>query len=256
MRAYEIYVAQAIAEYIRTRSPAGDVSILSGADPPDFLVSVEGTTFPLEVTSTEVWQKPSVGQGQVRELTYQASHKELLRGAEREAIRANVLHGRYAIAFGKPLSAENFAHRRMEFTSCLLHFLDRTKDEPQGVEFDIEIEGSIVAWGYKLAFEGKRLYEVFEDGAWTESPEFVSLVAVILRKALQVKHQKLNEAARASDAILAILNTYALADRQTLLEAAKLIDTDLAIFHSVFVLSDGWVLPLHSREPKWEFSDV
>jgi hypothetical protein len=256
MRRDEQLVAQEIEAYIRARALGMQVSLEPGSNPPDFVLIIGPETFPLEVTSTEVWRDPSFGQGQVRERTFENSHTKLLKELEEEAIKTGAIQGRYAIAFEAPLSAQEFPKRRTEFQSALLSILRSSREHPQGFQVDIELDGKPVASAYKLAEEGSRVFEVFEDGAWTEAPEFIALVRGMLLRAIDIKRRKLEGKAPPARSILAILNTYGLADRQALLQAAESLKSEMSHFHTVFLVDQRHVLPIHSVNAKWRGGDA
>jgi len=255
MRPEETAAADATVRYVKSRLPDSVVSSRPGEDPPDFLLSVDNATFPLEVTSTEAWQQPTLGAGQVRERTFHSSHRRLLRDIQDRAAKSQRLQGKYAVSFSAPLSVENFRATKSAFAEALASILDASKDEPMGFDQEILLADQSVAWVFKLSTDGERLYEAFEDGAWTESPEFLALVSSMLSRAIERKRMKLSPSTL-RDSILVIYNTYGLADRQTLRDASKPLASIMAAFHSVFVFDNGSILPLHSLNPDWLLGDA
>jgi hypothetical protein len=257
MRERELKPAKAIETFLRSCSPKQEVSSEPGQDPPDFYLHVGTETYPLEVTSTEVWHDPSIGQGQVRERTYIATHKELVRELETEAVQARALCGQYDIRFARPLSTQDYARKKAQFKEETLQFLRNSKDESEGFGQKIVLDNRRVASITKFSEEGQRLYASFWDGAWTETPEFIAFCRDMLASRIEAKADTLAQHnVQVGESILAIQNTYALADRTSILQACDTLRNEMSRFHSVFLINEGQVLALHSRNPNWITGDA
>jgi hypothetical protein len=108
-----------------------------------------------------------------------------------------------------------------------------------------------LAWVYKLSDKGNKLYEIFEDGAWTESPEFIELVRSIIGKVIINKIEKISRVLDPSRCILAIVNSYGLADDQAIRMACDNL-VEVSVFHTVLILNNHRLLVIQSANPEWK----
>jgi hypothetical protein len=250
MREYEIKAAQSISNFIAARESPKTVSWYPGEDPPDAYIKMDNKLLPLEITSTEVFRDPLWGQEKVLERTYEISHRDMVKEIEREAIEQEKLRGKYVITFSKPLSSKDFSTYKSVFKSLLIELLNASKISPAAFEQNVVLDDVVLASVYKSSEEGGRLYEAFEDGAWTESTEFIEFVQSVIRKAVEIKVEKLSPKVDLSESLLAIVNTYGLADDRAMKSAYEDLE-GLSRFHSVFILNGNQIMVPHSVEHKW-----
>jgi hypothetical protein len=251
MREYEIKAAQSISNFITAQESPQTVSWYPGEDPPDAYLKLNSKLLPLEITSTEVFRAPFWGQGKVLERTYEITHRDMVKEIEREVIEQEKLRGKYVITFSRPLSSKNFFTYKSVFKSLLIELLNTSKTSPMGFEENVIYEDVVLASVYKSSEEGGRLYEAFEDGAWTESTEFIEFVQSVIRKAVEIKVEKLSPKVDLSKSLLAIVNTYGLADDNVIKLACENLE-GLLRFHSVFILNGNQILVPHFVEHKWK----
>ena len=109
MRSDEIKVADLVTRFTASLEPSMDVSYSPGEDPPDAYIHFGAEILPLEITTIEVQRHPAFGDGTVREITYDQSHRRILQEIEKEVIEEKKLNGKYAISFSKPLASEQFS---------------------------------------------------------------------------------------------------------------------------------------------------
>ena len=256
MRTDEIRIAELLTYYLASRVPSNDVSYSSGEDPPDAYIHVGEVTYPLEITSTEVPRDSVFGERKVRERTYEESHRRLLKEVEEEAKGDKSLIGKYAISFSKPIASQEFSTYRSIFKEELHKLLRNLHSAPVGFDTTIEHDFSELAWIYKLSDQGSKLYEVFQDGAWTESPEFIDFFRSLINKAIDNKLEVLSKVLDPSQCILAIRNTYGLADPQTLLALRSRIAEEKPLFHSVIIVFGNHLFVLQSIRPEWIAGDA
>lgn len=251
MREDEIRVAELISQYLSSIYFGIEVNYLPGENPPDAYQLIGNEIYPLEITSTEVDREPIFGIGKIRERTYEASHRAILRDVQEEFIEEDNFIGKYAISFSKPLADHDFSTYRSLFIEKLKQVLFQLSSAPVGSDATVEHEYESLAWVYKLSDKGLRLYDVFQDGGWIESPEFLEFFYSLITKAIDTKIEKLSNSIDLSRYILAIRNTYRLADMNTLISTrARFADKKLP-FHTVFVVHGEQVFAIKSQNSDW-----
>jgi hypothetical protein len=251
MRSYEIRIADMVTRFIASKEPSMGVSFSPGENPPDAYIHLVEEILPLEITTTEVQRDPAFGDMTVREITYEESHRRLLQEIEKEAIEDKKLNGKYAISFSKPLASEQFSTYKAIFKSMLLRLIEDSIESPAGFQEALYHDYLKLAWVYKLSDKGKKLYGIFEDGALTESPEFIELVRSIIRKVIKTKIEKISRVVDPSRCILAIVNSYGLADDQAIRMACDDL-VEVSVFHTVLIFNSNRLLVIHSANPAWK----
>ena len=255
MRKDEIRAAEQILSYFGSRIPYEKTSYTPGEDPPDAYLNVGNETYALEITSTEVARQPIFGEDSIREFTYMHSHRRILKDVEREAIEAGELHGKYVVTFFKPIATNDFSSHRSFFKSRLLERLKELSSAPVGSDRTIDLDYTELAWVYKLSDKGAKLYDVFEDDATTESPEFKEFVRNLILCAIKKKFDKVLPVADPAESVLAIIDTYGLAGPQTIVHACEDLQ-ELSWFHTVIMLHGKHTLILHSKRADWFVGDA
>jgi len=255
MREDEVQIAELISRYLSSRYPEVEVYYSPGEDPPDAYQYVGNDIYPLEITSTEVYREPIYGEGEVLERTYEISHREILRVAEKEIAEEESLIGRYAITFSKPLADHDFSSYKSLFIAKLKQVLVQLSSLPVGSDASIEHEFKDLAWVYKVSDKGSKLYEVFEDGALTESPEFLEFFCSLITRAIKTKIKKLS-GFNPTACILAIRNTYGLADMNTFVATRAKFSECNSPFHTIFVIHGELVYAISSLNSDWMLGDA
>ncbi len=255
MREEEKFVSELITKYIASLDPSQKISYSPGEDPPDSYLHYGKLDIPLEITSTEIEREPIFGKANILEITYERSHRKLLNDIERKAKKQNILKGTYVISFTKPLASENFAKIKSKFESLILNSLNKLCSEPVGFEETILHDHVSLAWVYKISENGAKLYDSYQDGALTESPEFLNYYRSVITKALNTKIEKLPTISNPIDCILAIINSYYLADHQAIHSACAMIP-ELKQFHTVIIINEKDVIVVHSINPEWSKDDA
>lgn len=250
MRKEEINTAELVTKYILALDPSKAVSYSEGEDPPDAYLHYDNTKIPLEITTTEIPRNPVFGEPSIRELTYEKSHENLITGIENEARKQDILNGVYVISFQKPLASEDFSTLKKTFETLVLSILNSSSSASSGFSQSIVYDYHELAWIYKASDTGARIFPSFNDGAWTESPEFVDFYRSVITKSVSIKIEKLSPIYNSSDCILAINNSYALADLQAIKKACKNLP-ELAKFHSVFIIQENSPIIVHSICVDW-----
>ena len=244
--AFENYLVQNVG----TTSPVWS-RVPKGQDPPDYYLELGTEAFAVEVTSTEVIREASIGEGGVREETYVASHSAFVKELESMAIESGFLRGVYILTFRHPLASIHFAQVKANVLKQLLSFLRSTQELSSSSEEVIYYDNEAVCWISKLQARPNAVYDIFEDGAWTESQEFRHLVSCILVKALSDKKHKLQKKGESLPAILLLLNTYPLANAATYCSCFQ-SNAENEFFHSVFLVNgNGSGNMLYSRCNEW-----
>jgi hypothetical protein len=228
-----------------------------GQDPPDFFLTLNRTTFAVEVTTTRVMREVAVGSGQIGEETYERSYTDFVGKVEEEANKLGVLDGTYVVHFLRPMAKSNFRRVREEVFQGLLDYIERTQSEIAAPEEIIRYDGYAVCSIQKHNDQVDIVAEAFSDAAWVESPEVTDSVCQMLEVAVAEKKQVfLRKGAEdpkvlSFPRILLLLNTYRFAEQTMYVNCAKRV-TGLNFFHSVFVVQgDGAAFLLFTSDPDW-----
>lgn len=223
-----------IADYALAPSRRGD-------DPPDAYLTIDHSTYAVEVTSTEVMRDVSVGKGSLGEETYEHSHRQFIKDVEAAAQRAGILKGAYAVHFNRPMTASRDRRIRNRAQEKIIQYLEQTQELTTAANEVIRHGDHVICHVSKVHNQRNVIYEAFTDSAWAESPEVAGKVCSLLQAAVTEKKErfltkgKLDPSILSLPRILLVLNTYAFADTSMYLNCTRLIPS-LDFFHSVFVV--------------------
>jgi hypothetical protein len=222
----------------------------AGQDPPDFFLSLGNETYAVEVTSTQVLRKPSIGETPVNEETYEATHRAMVNTLE-DAACTRKLKGCYVISFDQPIASVDFHEAQNHFVVEVLDAISRSQEKPVSWSEPVRQDDKTLCCLLKVGEGDIHIFEEFSDGAWTDSPEFLAFVTEIFRHVI-IRKKRLLEAKRISQpSILLLLNTYGLADSKTCTSCIEKIqerDSFCAIF---IVQTDGSGYIVYSKQPTW-----
>lgn len=226
-------------------------------DPPDYILTVNGDDFAVEITTTRVLRDVSIGAGQIGEETYEHSHTNFIDELDSTARQSGILHGTYVVAFRKPMADSDFRRVRKNVREKLLDYIDNTKRRVTAPARSIRYQDRYVCSVEKLGTGNDLVAESFTDVAWPESTEVKSRTCKILQTAVTEKKESFLTKSQVEKSvlnlprILLLLNTYGFADRSLYSDCVTSI-RHLNFFHSIFIVQlDGTGYVLHSQEPSW-----
>jgi hypothetical protein len=250
----EEFCKKKLSEYLKPRLgtvPTHWQRLPKGEDPPDFYLTLGDTTFAVEVTQTEVMRRVRVGVGQLRQETYESTHKQFVEEVEQAAHQAGILNGTYGVSFLSPMTASDYPRAKKHVLQELLHYIDETQfvdDAPRKVVF---FEQWDVCWIMKLHGESNRVFEVLQWWEWPESPDVRDFVCRMLQDAVDKKKQKLEKKGIPKPRILLLLNTYPFANQAMYHDCIYTVHS-LDFFHTIFVvLEDGRGFLLRTLDGEW-----
>ena len=223
----------------------------SGQDPPDFFLAIEDESYAVEVTSTPIARKPTLGKRTVNEETYEKTHREIVKSIE-EAAHNQMFKGGYVVEFDKPIASDNFDRARKQLISSALDAISRSQLAPVSWSDVVSQDDRILCHLEKVGEGEIRVFEVFStDFVQTDSPAFTASVTEILRNVIIRKIELLKAKGISQPAILLLLNTYGLADYETFLSCIEKVEERDA-FQAIFIIRpNGSGCIVHSRHPAW-----
>ena len=223
-------------------------AVPNGEDPPDFYVKCGQETFAVEVTSTEVMRDATIGEGQVREETYEASHTRLVQTVETLARQKGTLDGAYAIIFCRPLTVSRFQQLKRVVIKALLDHIELTRHESTSPSEEIYYEHCPVCRIQKLHNRPSGVYEVFTDSAWVETFGVAKEACDMLQLAVLEKKARFEHIGELAPKILLLLNTYAFTSPQIYQSCIAHVK-DWDFFHSIFIVwGDGSGFFIHAGD--------
>lgn len=245
----EVFCQDSFDKYLRKIFQTNNISwqrVPKGEDPPDFYLSLNSELYAVEVTSTEVMRDVTLGEGQVREHTYEVSHTNLIKEVEREAQNRGILSGLYIVDFLKPLTDQNFHKVKEVVVEELLSYVQRTSRLIESPVEPILYQYSTVCRIGKIRGNITGVFEAFSDAVWTEAPENAEKICKMLQSAITTKKKKLLQKGETAPKILLLLNTYPFANEIIYRTCVSAVE-DVDFFHTVFVVwHDGNGVPIHT----------
>ena len=250
----EIFCANAFNRYLSCQ-PACALPywthVLKGQDPPDFFLSFDNKRYAVEVTSTEIFREPSIGESHVIEETYEDTHRKIVNSVN-DIARTQGLDGSYVITFHQPIASTDFQRVRKHLVKELLDLISRSKTEAISWPEMVRYRDRELCELFKLGEGEIRIFDAFSyDFVQTDSDEHRTFVTEILRQAVKNKKELIEKKGIIEPAILLLLNTYGLADSETYKSCIEKIQ-ERDMFCAIFVIQpNGSGCMVHSNEPAW-----
>jgi len=216
--------------------------------PPDAYLTIDHSTFAVEVTSTEVMRDVSIGEGRLQEETYEHSHTQFIKKVEEAAQRTGILKGAYLVRFNRPMTDPRHRQIRDRIQESLIQYIEQTQELATAADEVIRHGDQRICRISKLNNQRNIIHHEFDaftdsatDLAWDESPEVASKVCSLLQDAVMKKKEKFLTKGKTHPSVLSfprvllILNTYPLVNASMYLNCTRLIPS-LDFFHSVFIV--------------------